>query len=514
MWLDVLCDALAVERMGVAARAGVWWWEDPPWRAAREEGSGLWPAIVAVLRAADLRESWRPLQVLAAIRARVAPSSQLDDLFAETRAVLRDEREVDPRRGARDPVGAALQLVLLRPTPERFVTWTEDLVMPPAVWWTGATLSGLIRGFRDLDARFKGEPAAQRLLALRTWQLGDSGWVGWPGFADDVRPDWERKDGKILLQWGGEPWAERTERARGRWLAADLDRDDVRRAATALASRVAPQCVVQRVAVSGAEIDLTGSGRVALEPGKLVVAGEVSFALPFHAKLTTELEPTRFRGWLECAGIGEPLPEPPAPLVAEGGGLFTPRGGLSPSTAQVPGLRLVPEFVSAAEEQELLAQVDAAQWIEDMARRVQHYGWRYNYRARSVGTADRLGPLPTWAAALADRMAREGLVEEMPDQVIVNEYVGNQGVAKHVDCERCFRGPIVTISLCEAWEMTFHGPDKMKVGQTLERRSAAVMRGEARHAWAHEIRKRKNESWGPRGRRVSLTFRKVDATPS
>ena len=44
----------------------------------------------------------------------------------------------------------------------------------------------------------------------------------------------------------------------------------------------------------------------------------------------------------------------------------------------------------------------------------------------------------------------------------------------------------------------------------LDRRSAAVMTGDARYRWTHEIPKRKNEPGRvARGRRISLTFRKV-----
>ncbi len=56
--------------------------------------------------------------------------------------------------------------------------------------------------------------------------------------------------------------------------------------------------------------------------------------------------------------------------------------------------------------------------------------------------------------------------------------------------------------------------------QVLERRSAAILTGEARYDWMHGIPQRKTEPGAiepgrkkprrvPRGRRISLTFRKV-----
>ena len=53
-----------------------------------------------------------------------------------------------------------------------------------------------------------------------------------------------------------------------------------------------------------------------------------------------------------------------------------------------------------------------------------------------------------------------------------------------------------------------------KVTQRLDRRSAAIMTGDARYRWTHEIPKRKYEPGRvARGRRISLTFRKVLAPP-
>jgi len=148
--------------------------------------------------------------------------------------------------------------------------------------------------------------------------------------------------------------------------------------------------------------------------------------------------------------------------------------------------------------------------MDSLARRVQHYGWRYDYKARRVDPDARLGPLPAWAAQLCERLLARGLVPELPDQVIVNEYVGKQGITKHVDCLPCFQGPIVTLSLEESWDMFLWSPEgDRKVVRLLPRRSATILSGEVRERWKHEIPRRTNEGWGPRGRRVSLTFRKV-----
>ena len=182
----------------------------------------------------------------------------------------------------------------------------------------------------------------------------------------------------------------------------------------------------------------------------------------------------------------------------------------------IPGLAYVPGFLDEAHERRLVEWIDQQEWSDELKRRVQHYGWRYDYKARDVDSSMRLGPLPVELAELAERLFKENLVPQLPDQVIVNEYRADQGITPHIDITG-FADGIATISLLESWEMTFHAPrGRETVPRLLERRSVAVMQGEARYRWKHEIGKRKSEpplgeggKRRPRRRRISLTFRKV-----
>lgn len=186
---------------------------------------------------------------------------------------------------------------------------------------------------------------------------------------------------------------------------------------------------------------------------------------------------------------------------------------------RIPGLLYVPDFVTSEEERELLKRIDDAPWNGALKRRVQHYGWRYDYRERRVDKSMRLGDLPDWAACLAQRLVSRGLWIEgvaKPDQVIVNEYLGRQGISPHVDQPRSFAEPVATLSLLETWAMVFRGPDGLAAERPLERRSVAILTGEARYVWKHGIPSRMSEPAPgrdggriPRGRRVSMTFRKV-----
>jgi alkylated DNA repair dioxygenase AlkB len=184
----------------------------------------------------------------------------------------------------------------------------------------------------------------------------------------------------------------------------------------------------------------------------------------------------------------------------------------------IAGLQYLPHFVTEPEETALLAAVDAAPWLADLKRRVQHYGYRYDYAARKVEPSMYLGPLPAWAQPLAARLVAEKHMPAVADQLIVNEYVPGQGIYAHVDCVPCF-GPVVCSltlgSQCEM-ELTEAAGDGV-VKLLVERGSLLVLADEARYKWRHGIRGRKSDTLNggviPRGRRVSLTFRTILLEP-
>jgi alkylated DNA repair dioxygenase AlkB len=184
-----------------------------------------------------------------------------------------------------------------------------------------------------------------------------------------------------------------------------------------------------------------------------------------------------------------------------------------PGIAAVKGLRYVADFITPEQQDALVRQIDAAPWLGDLRRRVQHYGYKYDYKVRAVDVSMRLGPLPEWAAEIV-RLARErGLTDEEPDQVIVNEYEPGQGIASHIDCKPCFTGTILSLSLLSPCVLDFKHKERQVVPVLLEPRSMMVMQGEARYDWTHGLAARKTDLYGGRrvvrGRRVSLTIRKV-----
>jgi len=288
------------------------------------------------------------------------------------------------------------------------------------------------------------------------------------------------------------------------------------------------------VVVENATIQLAGDGVLkAAKQSAVTVSGRVEFVLGQGVTIERRLNQPRFKEWLATAGIPRRLVRPSSTSPRRDGGAFPPYTSATQASsttspkkpankraskpavksASAPtGLKVLPNFINDDEEDRLVATIDSVEWDQLMKRRVQHYGWRYDYKARRITPANYLGPLPGWAEDLAERLLASGVVPELPDQVIVNNYEGNQGISKHIDCKDCFRGPVVTISLLETWDMVFTrkiAGETAKFVQSLTRCSAVVLDGEARSAWHHEIPTRLTERGVPRSRRVSITFRKV-----
>ena len=197
---------------------------------------------------------------------------------------------------------------------------------------------------------------------------------------------------------------------------------------------------------------------------------------------------------------------------------LTDEGHPSDAESEIPGTKYLPGFLSsdeAAEQYEWLISLPPQEWMRDLSRRVIHYGWRYDYTARTISEDLYLGLLPKRFADLAKRLySRTGEFDEIPNQVIVNEYEPGQGIAMHTD-HRSFGPTVATISLGDAWSMDFlHERTGRKQSRLLEVGSALVLSGEARLEWRHGIAKRKTEPDGRRrATRISLTFRTVHSRP-
>lgn len=179
----------------------------------------------------------------------------------------------------------------------------------------------------------------------------------------------------------------------------------------------------------------------------------------------------------------------------------------------IAGLSYIPSYITPDEARMLLHCVVDSPWIHDLKRRVQHYGYRYDYKARNVTTDLQLGPLPGWLLPLCSKLYADGYFRHVPDQVIVNEYEPGQGIAAHIDCVPCFEDTVASLSLGSACVMDFADLTGKKLPLLLEQESLIILSGDARYKWRHAIAPRKTDRINGaeirRSRRVSLTFRNV-----
>lgn len=174
----------------------------------------------------------------------------------------------------------------------------------------------------------------------------------------------------------------------------------------------------------------------------------------------------------------------------------------------IQGLQYIPDCITQVEEQALISKIDDQPWLNDLKRRVQHYGYKYDYKARSVRPDSYLGSLPNWLKSITDKLPFR------PNQAIVNEYLPGQGISAHIDCEPCFDSTIASLSLGSPVIMQFtHPKTKQNEEIYLKPRSLIILSGEARYEWQHAIPARKSDTVGgfkiQRNRRISITYRNV-----
>ena len=517
-WIEVLEQAMGRDATRVAegTRRLDARWLQLPWFAhdrsgpARDDAGGqkgLWRAALSCMQwpAAEGKSPGALAEKIAQAVSPDGPNRTAETWLDRTRRIIEAEETVACDDWRRNGAGLAIRLALLRPEPVTFKSWSRDLPgLPPAVWWAAATLCGWRHGYRALDKRFRGDTTLQEFLATRalaaSWPSGGSG-----ALPPSQRSSLEqaREDGCFTLTWRGHPVVRKPWHSRAKWYGADLTDDTIGRAALDLADRFGWPCLERRLPLPEGRVRAAGSGHLSVDGDALVVEGEKSLRLPRGVEVEERFDPDEFRRQLATeAGV---VPDPPE------------ASGRQPEH-EIPGLVYKPDFITEEEETKLLACIEGAEWSTELQRRVQHYGWRYDYKQRQIDESMRLGELPEWARELGRRLVNEGLMRDLPDQVIVNEYCGKQGISRHIDQPRSFAEHVATISLRETWGMVFRRRgSKEKAEKPLERRSVAVLTGDARYKWTHEIPNRANEPRVEQGksrrvkrtRRISLTFRTV-----
>ncbi len=185
-----------------------------------------------------------------------------------------------------------------------------------------------------------------------------------------------------------------------------------------------------------------------------------------------------------------------------------------PSIFPPSGLSYLPEFLSPAEEQELLEPIVRMPMAPFQMRGViskrlvMHFGWDYHYDAWEIMPTT---PLPDFLVALrAKAAAAVGARPREFEEALINGYPPRAGIGWHRDAPM-FGSPVIGISLGSPARMRFRrkttwGYDLYN--QILQPRSLYAMDGESRHLWQHMIPSTSPEA------RWSITFRKVIRKPA
>ena len=521
-WMDVLVASLSndwVKLENATAQVEADWLRFPPWGESpvrtSSEGiqDGFWQAAMDTFKETVSTLDARPRELAEKI-ANTAESryecsqDEVAMWLRTTKGILGAETTIQLDSWRTCPVEIAIQLVLARPEPTKFRTWCKDIPnLPPGVWWSAAILCGLHCGFKRLDLRFRGPAFQREALAAHALCLSNAEGqqISWPFVSGD--PRWRREADGFTFLWGDRDVDRKPDQARGQWYSANFEDEMVRIQAVKVAENLRWSCLQKELKLPKGNFPVSGTGKVTVRNRILNIKGDAGIQLPQDVVVENVLDVEAFRHQLLVA-TGQ-LPEPPKIQAQD----------IPHDIKGIPGLVYVSDFLSDKEERNILTRINESDWSSELKRRVQHYGWRYDYKARSVNSSMHIGPLPDWAQDIAQRLVSEGYVPQLPDQVIVNEYVGNQGISRHVDSVSSFEDGIAMISLCESWEMVFRELlGKRKEIFRLENRSAAIMSGDARYKWSHEIPSRKNEPGTSkdskpgrveRGKRISLTFRHV-----
>src|ERR1700687_3748062 len=123
--------------------------------------------------------------------------------------------------------------------------------------------------------------------------------------------------------------------------------------------------------------------------------------------------------------------------------------------SDVPGARYVEELLTVAGEERLIAFIDENPWLAEFKRRRMWFGYSYDVAARRL--PEYLGPLPPILKELGAALVGGGLMRELPDQAIAQEYLSGQSIAAHTDAS-VFGPDVVSISLVARCIIVFDHP--------------------------------------------------------
>jgi alkylated DNA repair protein alkB family protein 8 len=185
----------------------------------------------------------------------------------------------------------------------------------------------------------------------------------------------------------------------------------------------------------------------------------------------------------------------------------------------ITGFTLIENYITEYQEQELLNFIYTQPWSNlILTRRIQQYGFAYNYRSSTLEAAPPVPKLIT--SYLRDIDTTTGIVtpwSKNNTQILINEYEPPRGIAAHVDA-KIFGEQVMSLSLASDVALTF-ARNNFSLDVFIPRRSLFILEKEARYLWTHAIKERKKDKCVnyftsqtvkfTRNIRVSITIRTV-----
>lgn len=167
----------------------------------------------------------------------------------------------------------------------------------------------------------------------------------------------------------------------------------------------------------------------------------------------------------------------------------------SVASLPIPGLQLIPDFLTPEEEKTIVSEIDKREWHKLATRRVQHDGYEFVYGHNNVNPNNKLGSLPEWIQPVqkrleveTDKVNGEGMGL---DQLTINDYNPGDGIPPHIDAVAPFEEAFAAVSMLSGSVMNFRNPDGRQINCYLPPRSAMIFTGEGRFSWQHSIPCRK-----------------------
>ncbi len=135
---------------------------------------------------------------------------------------------------------------------------------------------------------------------------------------------------------------------------------------------------------------------------------------------TPRMDKKRERDEIQPTDVAQPVCKKPKLSSPEEAYEKALNDGIKVAKETVEGLDVIRHFLSEEEQDNLISDIDKNPWSSELKRRVQHYGYKYDYKSKALDESSKIGDLPKFCEPLIERMLKQGLINEKPDQLIIN----------------------------------------------------------------------------------------------